>query len=93
MVRRYQAVLFDLVTALVDSWSLWNRVAGNADDGTRWRAAYLRNTYGAGAYRPYATLVAEAAEEAGCRDRWLMTSRPVMVSWSPGRKRRLFYML
>lgn len=27
--------------------------------------AYLRNTYGAGRYRPYETLVAEAAEEAG----------------------------
>jgi 2-haloalkanoic acid dehalogenase type II len=65
MVRRYDAVLFDLLTALVDSWSLWNKVAGNAEDGARWRAAYLRNTYGTGHYRPYETLVAEAAEEVG----------------------------
>ena len=65
MIRRYDAVLFDLLTALVDSWSLWNRVAGNAEDGKRWRLAYLRRTYGAGVYRPYLNLVAEAAEEAG----------------------------
>jgi hypothetical protein len=26
---RYEAVLFDLLTALLDSWSLWNDVAGS----------------------------------------------------------------
>jgi 2-haloacid dehalogenase len=62
-MTRYDAVLFDLLTALVDSWTLWNRVAGSPEDGKRWRAAYLRNTYGAGRYRPYEALVAEAAEE------------------------------
>ncbi len=65
MVRRYDAVLFDLLTALVDSWTLWNRVAGDAEVGRRWRTAYLRKTYGAGHYRAYETLVAEAAEEVG----------------------------
>ena len=65
MTRRYDAVLFDLLTALVDSWSLWNAVAGGETAGRQWRAAYLRRTYGAGAYRPYETLVAEAAEEIG----------------------------
>ncbi len=65
MIRRYEAVLFDLLTALVNSWTLWNKVAGNPQDGKRWRAAYLRNTYGAGRYRAYETLVAEAAEEVG----------------------------
>jgi 2-haloacid dehalogenase len=65
MVRRFNAVLFDLLTALLDSWTLWNRVAGNAEDGKRWRTAYLRNTYGAGRYRAYEVLVAEAAEEVG----------------------------
>jgi 2-haloalkanoic acid dehalogenase type II len=63
--RRFDAVLFDLLTALLDSWILWNNVAGNAEDGRKWRGAYLRRTYEAGAYRPYATLVAEAAVEAG----------------------------
>jgi len=61
----YDAVLFDLLTALLDSWSLWNAVAGGEDAGRRWRAAYLRSTYAAGAYRPYNDLVAEAAETAG----------------------------
>lgn len=58
-------VLFDLLTALLDSWSLWNRVAGSEDAGRRWRHEYLRITYGAGSYRPYETLVAEAAAATG----------------------------
>ena len=62
---RYDAVLFDLLTALLDSWTLWNSVAGDEADGRRWRAAYLANTYATGAYRPYEALVAEAAVEAG----------------------------
>jgi 2-haloacid dehalogenase len=65
MVRRYDAVLFDLLTALLDSWTLWNDVAGGADRGAPWRAAYLRITYRTGAYRPYEDLVAEAAEAVG----------------------------
>jgi 2-haloacid dehalogenase len=65
VVRHYDAVLFDLLTALGDSWTLWNRVAGNAADGKRWRTAYLGNTYAAGRYRAYEVLVAEAAEEVG----------------------------
>ncbi len=28
MLRRYDAVLFDLLTALLDSWTLWDAVAG-----------------------------------------------------------------
>jgi len=62
---RPKAVLFDLLTALIDSWSLWNAVAGNAADGRRWRAAYLERTYGAGEYRPYEALVREAAVAVG----------------------------
>lgn len=62
---RFDAVIFDLLTALIDSWSLWNDVAGSAEDGLRWRTAYLRLTYGAGEYRAYDSIVAEAAEDAG----------------------------
>ena len=62
---RFDAVLFDLLTALLDSWTLWNRVAGSEERGGKWRAAYLRRTYRAGRYRPYETLVAEAAREVG----------------------------
>lgn len=63
--RRFDAVLFDLLTALLDSWTLWNIVAGSPEDGRTWRAAYLRRTYETGAYRPYEALVAEAAAEVG----------------------------
>jgi 2-haloacid dehalogenase len=63
-VIRPRAVLFDLLTALIDSWTLWNAVAGGPA-GRRWRAAYLRNTYATAAYRPYDALVREAAVEVG----------------------------
>jgi len=69
MPHRYDAVMFDLLTALLDSWSLWNDVAGNAEAGTRWRREYLRITYGTSAYRPYETLVADAAEGVGLSPR------------------------
>jgi 2-haloalkanoic acid dehalogenase type II len=62
---KYDAVAFDLLTALIDSWTLWNDVAGSADAGLEWRARYLEVTYGCGAYRPYATLVREAASDVG----------------------------
>jgi 2-haloacid dehalogenase len=62
---RPRAVLFDLLTALIDSWTLWDAVAGNRDDGRRWRAAYLKNTYAEGSYRPYEMLLHEAAVAVG----------------------------
>ena len=63
--QRYSAVLFDLLTGLLDSWTVWNRVAGSEAAGRKWRAAYLELTYGCGAYRPYEALVAEAARSTG----------------------------
>ncbi|HEX4616065.1 MAG TPA: HAD-IA family hydrolase [Stellaceae bacterium] len=63
--RKFDAVLFDLLTALLDSWALWNLVAASPEDGRNWRAAYLRRTYETGAYRTYETLVAEAAADVG----------------------------
>ena len=65
MNRRYDAVLFDLLTALLDSWSLWSAVAGSEQAGRRWRSAYLAITYRTGRYRRYENLVAEAAETVG----------------------------
>jgi 2-haloalkanoic acid dehalogenase type II len=59
------AVLFDLLTALLDSWSLWSDVAGSASAGRAWREEYLTLTYAAGDYRPYESLVAEAAGRQG----------------------------
>src|SRR5215475_6886925 len=63
-VRNYDAVVFDLLTALIDSWTLWNRAAGSIEDGLRWRRQYLALTYAAGPYRPYADIVREAARQA-----------------------------
>ena len=60
-----KAVLFDLLTALIDSWTLWNSVAGSEAAGRRWRAEYLRLTYGCGAYVPHETLVRDAARNTG----------------------------
>jgi 2-haloalkanoic acid dehalogenase type II len=54
-----------LLTALIDSWTLWNSVAGDVDAGMKWRRRYLEITYSCGAYRPYETLVREAARDIG----------------------------
>ncbi|MFC0399139.1 HAD-IA family hydrolase [Paraburkholderia rhizosphaerae] len=65
-VARYpKAVLFDLLTALLDSWTLWNRSAGSEQAGRAWRAEYLRLTYGCGEYVEYETLVKQAAKQVG----------------------------
>jgi len=63
-VGLYDAIVFDLLTGLIDSWTLWNRVAGTREAGLAWRHSYLALTYGAGRYRPYEAVVAEAAIEA-----------------------------
>ena len=63
-----KAVLFDLLTALLDSWSAWNRAAGSESAGRAWRAAYLRLTYGCGEYIAYEQLVREAAAQVGLPD-------------------------
>ncbi len=60
-----RAVLFDLLTALLDSWAVWNAAAGSEQMGRTWRAEYLRLTYGCGAYEPYEDLVRQAATNVG----------------------------
>jgi len=62
------AVLFDLLTALLDSWTLWNRCASSEQAGRAWRAEYLRLTYGCGQYVEYETLVKRAAQYVGLPD-------------------------
>ena len=77
-----KAMLFDLLTALIDSWTLWNSVAGSEASGRRWRAEYLRLTYGCGAYVPYETLVRDVGLNfAALVDAWDQshTLRPVEV--------------
>lgn len=63
-----RAVLFDLLTALLDSWTVWNAAAGSEASGRAWRAEYLRLTYGCGDYAPYEGLVREAARRTGLPD-------------------------
>lgn len=58
-------ILFDLLSALLDSWSLWDDVAGGGAPGRRWRMEYLERTYATGAYVPYLDLVADSAESVG----------------------------
>jgi hypothetical protein len=84
--RRYDAVVFDLLTALIDSWTLWSRAAGSTEDGLTWWREYLALTYAVGAYRSYEGIVRQAAaridSEAACAGR-LPTSRAPMVSECP----------
>jgi 2-haloalkanoic acid dehalogenase type II len=63
MTTRYEAVIFDVLTGLIDSWTLWNTVAGDEETGQRWRHHYLHLTYGVGDYQPYEDLVVQAARE------------------------------
>jgi len=61
----YDAVLFDLFTALLDSQPLWREVAGTAAAGARWREESSRVAYSAGPYRPFVETVADAARVVG----------------------------
>ncbi|KZV71711.1 2-deoxyglucose-6-phosphate phosphatase [Peniophora sp. CONT] len=76
-----KAIVFDLLTGLLNSWTAWDRAAASATNssaeptsaedaettsaGFEWRKHYLALTFGTGAYRPYETLVHEAAARAG----------------------------
>jgi 2-haloalkanoic acid dehalogenase type II len=62
------AACFDLLSALLDSWTVWDGVAaslGRPDLGRAWRMRYLEITSTVGGYRPYLALVTEAAAGVG----------------------------
>ena len=61
----YDAVLFDLFTALLDSQPLWREVAGSAAVGASWREECSRLAYSAGPYRPFVEIVSQGARLAG----------------------------
>ncbi|KXJ85897.1 putative 2-deoxyglucose-6-phosphate phosphatase [Microdochium bolleyi] len=67
---RPKAVVFDLLTALLDSWTLWDAStpSGTEAEGRPWRARYLEITFGTGRYEPYEDLVRQAAREVGLPD-------------------------
>jgi 2-haloalkanoic acid dehalogenase type II len=63
-VPRYDAIGFDLLTALLDTWSVWKAVAGDDALGMRWHAASQAMLRGR-AYRPFEDIVRESAREVG----------------------------
>src|SRR5262245_65300115 len=62
---RFDGLLFDLFSALLDSQPAYDEVAGSASLGSRWRSEHSRLAYAAGDYRPHDDLVAQAAERIG----------------------------
>jgi 2-haloacid dehalogenase len=58
----YAAVGFDLLTALLDTWSLWSDVAGDGPLGMRWHAASQELLRGK-RYRPFEDIVRESARQ------------------------------
>ena len=62
---KYDTVVFDLLTGLIDSWSLWNEVAECQTMGHKWRSRYLELTYNTFKYRKYEDLVLLAAKDVG----------------------------
>lgn len=65
MSRHYDTVLFDLFSALLDSWSVWGDLAGNPTLGREWRMHYLEATCKTERYEPYLGLVGESAKVVG----------------------------
>jgi 2-haloalkanoic acid dehalogenase type II len=66
-VPRYDAIGFDLLTALLDTWSRWKAVAGDGELGMRWHAASQAMLRGR-AYRPFEDVVRDSAREVGVSD-------------------------
>ncbi|MGZ6070479.1 MAG: HAD-IA family hydrolase [Myxococcaceae bacterium] len=63
-----RAACFDLLSALLDSWAVWDAVAaelGSPGLGRPWRRRYLALTSTAGTYRPYLDVVEQSAREVG----------------------------
>ena len=61
---RYSAIGFDLLTALLDTWSLFAEVAGGRELGMRWHAASQSLLRGR-PYRPFEDIVRDAADSVG----------------------------
>jgi hypothetical protein len=63
----YEAVVCDLLSAPLDSWNLWHRVAGSVDEGRGWRIAFLDRVSGGEPYRPdtYALALSELGVASG----------------------------
>lgn len=60
---RFDAVGFDLLTALLHTWPLWHEVAGSVEAGERWHSASQRLLRGRD-YYPFEQNLRDAAIEA-----------------------------
>lgn len=77
---RPKAIIFDLLTALLDSWALWDAstTSTSAVEAQVWRKRYLELTFGTGAYIPYEQLVHKAAQDVGLPD---SAPRTLLENW------------
>ncbi|KAE8153031.1 HAD-like domain-containing protein [Aspergillus avenaceus] len=60
-----KAIVFDLLTALLDSWTLWTSATNDPETALTWRKEYLRLTFSCGVYKPYSELVHASARNVG----------------------------
>ena len=60
----YRAVGFDLLTALLDTWSVWAEVAADRALGMRWHGASQELLRGK-SYRPFEDIVRDSARSIG----------------------------
>lgn len=65
MSRHYDAILFDLLSALLDSWSLWDELAGDSTLGREWRMHFLDAARNTERYEPYLALIGDSAKAVG----------------------------
>ena len=65
---KYNSIVFDLLTGLIDSWSLWNEIAGSELKGRDWRSRYLQITYKTFEYKKYEDLVLLSAQQVGLKN-------------------------
>ena len=64
-----KAVIFDLLTGLLNSWTVWDAVIPESErhitDGTTWRKRYLELAFACGSYKSYEGLVQQGAADVG----------------------------
>lgn len=77
----FGGVAFDLLTALMDSWSLWMTVAKDDELGRRWRRESLHKVTTAGVYRSYENIVREASRAVGLNE---TCADELLARWASG---------
>jgi 2-haloacid dehalogenase len=68
VANRVHAILFDLLSAVMNSLAIWSATAGDERRGLAWRDAVTRRIVASPTYVPYEELVADAAAELGLAD-------------------------